>query len=53
MNFQEAEKIRYDPHQIISQRRQQNKNAPYEHKIVECLDKMANLENFDQDQQMP
>jgi len=52
MNFQ-GEKIIYYPHQIISQRRQKNKNEPYEHQIVEGLDKMANMENFDQDQQMP
>ena len=45
-SFQEVEKIRYDPHQIISNRRQQNKNAPYDHQTIEGIDKITNLESF-------
>ena len=31
MNFMKASKINYDPHHIISQRRQQNKNKAFDH----------------------
>ena len=48
MDFQKEEKVNYDPHQIISQRRQLNKNKPFDHQIVEGLDKMANLSNFEE-----
>ena len=34
MNFKEVEKIRYDPKQVISQRRKKNKNTPYVHEEV-------------------
>ena len=44
--FPKAKKIRYDPHHIISNRRQQNKNDPYDHQTVEGIDKIANLESF-------
>ena len=46
MEFQKEEKMNYDPHQIISQRRQLKKNKPFDHQIVEGLDKMENLSNF-------
>ena len=49
--FQEAEKVNYDPYQIISSRRKQKKNASYEHRNVEGLDNITNLENFEGDQQ--
>ena len=52
MNFQEAEKNRYDTHHIISQRRQNNKITAFEHQIVEGLDKISNLQSFDQDEQV-
>jgi hypothetical protein len=42
--FSKIQGRKYDPHQIISKRRQMNKNAPYEHENVEGLDKLANLE---------
>ena len=40
--------MNYDPHQIISQRRKLNKNKPFDHQIIEGLDKMANLSNFEE-----
>jgi hypothetical protein len=46
MGFREAEKIRYDPHQIISHRKKENKSAPFEHQTIEGPDKIANLESF-------
>ena len=48
MDFQKEEKVNYDPHHIISQRKQLNKNKPFDHQIVEGLDKMANLSNFEE-----
>ena len=48
MDFQKQEKMNYDPHQNISQRRQLNKNKPFDHQIVEGLDKIANLSNFEE-----
>ena len=38
--------MNYDPHHIISHRNQLNKNKPFDHQIIEGLDKMANLSNF-------
>ena len=52
MNFQEGQKIRYDPHHIISERRQNNKSVAFEHQTVEGLDKIANLQSLDQDEQV-
>ena len=46
MNLREANKIRYDPIQIISQRRQKNKNTPYEYEKVQGLEAIANQENL-------
>ena len=48
MDFQKEEKVNYDPHHIISQRKQLNKNKPFDHQIVEGLDKMENLSNFEE-----
>ena len=48
MDFQKEEKMNYDPHHIISQRKQLNKNKPFDHQIVEGLDKMENLSNFEE-----
>ena len=48
MDFQKEEKVNYDPHQIISQRRKLNKNKPFDHQIVEGLDKMENFSNFEE-----
>jgi hypothetical protein len=42
--FSKIQGRKYDPHQIISKRRQMNKNAPYEHEYIEGLEKLANLE---------
>ena len=52
MNFKEMKKIRYDPYHVISQRREQNKIIPFEYQEIEGLDKLANLENLDQEDQM-
>ena len=49
MEFQKEEKMNYDPHQIISQRRQLNKNKPFDHQVIEGLDKMANIFSFEED----
>ena len=43
MDFQKEKRINYDPHHIISQRKQSNKNKPFDHQIVEGLDKISNL----------
>ena len=48
MDFQKEEKMNYDPHQIISHRRQLNKNKPFDHQNIEGLDKMTNLSNFEE-----
>jgi hypothetical protein len=37
MDFQEAERMNYDPHQIISQRRHLNGNKAFDHQTVEGL----------------
>ena len=42
MNFKKATTINYDPHHIISQRRQLNKNKAFEHQVVEGLVERAN-----------
>jgi hypothetical protein len=43
-DFVQLQGRRYDPHQIISNRKLMNKQAPYEHEHVEGFDKLANLE---------
>ena len=35
MDFQKEQKVNYDPHHIISQRKQLNKNKPFDHQTVE------------------
>ena len=49
MDFQKEEKVNYDPHQIISQGRQLNKNKPFDHQFIEGLHKMTNLFSFEED----
>ena len=48
MDFQKEQRINYDPHHIISQRKQSNKNKPFDHQVVEGLDKVANLSCFEE-----
>ena len=49
MDFEKEEKMNYDPHHIISQRRKLNKNKPFDHQVIKGLDKMANLFSFEED----
>ena len=42
MNFKKDTLVNYDPHHIISQRRQINKNMEFEHQVVEGLAKKYN-----------
>ena len=37
MNFRKYFAVNYDPHHVISQRRQLNKNKAFEHRVVEGL----------------
>ena len=37
MNFKKDTTVNYDPHHVISQRRQLNKNKAFEHRVVEGL----------------
>ena len=46
MDFQKEQRINYDPHHIISQRKQSNKNKPFNHQVVEGLEEIANLSCF-------
>ena len=46
MDFQKEQRINYDPHHIISQRKQSNKNKPFDHQVVEGLEEIANLSCF-------
>ena len=46
MDFQKEKRINYDPHHIISQRKQSNKNKPFDHQVVEGLEEVANLSCF-------
>ena len=48
MDFQKEQKLYYDPHHIISQRKQLNKNKPFDHQTIEGLDKIENLANFEE-----
>ena len=48
MDFQKEQKINYDPHHIISQRKQSNKNKPFDHQVVEGLEEIANLSCFEE-----
>ena len=47
MDFQKEQRINYEPHHIISQRKQSNKNKPFNHQVVEGLEEIANLSCFD------
>ena len=38
--------INYDPHQVISKRRQENKNNPFEHTEVAGLREEANWQDY-------
>lgn len=46
MDFKEEVKIRYDPHHITSHRKKQNKSSPFVHQTIEGVDKISNLESF-------
>ena len=48
MDFQKEKIINYDPHHIISQRKQSNKNKPFDHQVVEGLEEVANLSCFEE-----
>ena len=52
MDFQKEQIINYDPHHIISQRKQLNKNKPFHHQTVESLDKIANLAYFEENSEV-
>ena len=52
MNFQKEQKVNYDPHHIISQRKQLNKNRPFDHQTIEGLDKIANLATFEENSEV-
>ena len=46
MDFMKDPNVNYDPHQVISLRKQANRNKPFEHQVVEGLAEMANLLQF-------
>ena len=46
MNFMKASKINYDPHHIISHRREHNKNKAFDHQEIEGLVERANLMEY-------
>ena len=46
MEFQKEPRVNYDPHHVISLRKQANKNKPFDHQIVEVLIETANLFHF-------
>ena len=48
MDFQKEQRINYDPHHIISQRKKSNKNKPFDHQVVEGLDQIANLSHLEE-----
>ena len=48
MDFQKEQKVNYDPHHIISQRKKSNKNKPFYHQVVEGLEEIANLCFFEE-----
>ena len=52
MDFQKEQRINYDPHHIISHRKQLNKNKPFDHQTIEGLDKIANLTNFEENSEV-
>ena len=48
MDFQKDQRINYDLHHIISQRKQSNKKKPFDHQVVEGLEEVANLSCFEE-----
>ena len=46
LDFQKELRVNYDPHHVISLRKQANKNKPFDHQSVEGLAKTANLLQF-------
>ena len=46
MEFQKEQRVNYDPHHIISLRKQENKNNPFDHQVIEGLSETANLLHF-------
>ena len=46
MGFYLGTAINYDPHQVISKRRQENNNNPFEHTEVVGLREAANWEDY-------
>ena len=46
MGFPTTTSINYDPHHIISIRKQVNKNKPFEHQEVEGLDESENWSDY-------
>ena len=43
MDFQNEQRINYDPHHIISERNQSNKNKPFDHQVVEGLEEIGQM----------
>ena len=46
MEFKNEPKINYDPHHVISLRKQANKNKPFDHQSIEGLAETTNLLQF-------
>ena len=46
MEFQKEPRVNYDPHHIISLRKKENKNKPFDHQVIEGLSETANLSHF-------
>ena len=46
MGFSLGASINYDPHQVISKRREENKNKPFEHTEVVGIREAANWEDY-------
>ena len=46
MDFQKEQKVNYDPYHIIYQKKQENKNKPFDHQVVDGLREIANLSHF-------
>ena len=46
MEFQREQRVNYDPHHIISLRKQENRNKSFDHQVVESLSETTNLFHF-------
>ena len=46
MEFQKDTRVNYDPHHVISLRKQANKNKPFDHEFIEGLNETTNLLQF-------